>query len=295
MHEVDRTVVTVQEIGEQLQTAGHGVVVLDVRYVLGQPDAGRPSFLQGHIPGACYLDLEEDLSDVKGEHEGRHPLPPPAVLCTRFAQVGIDPDTQVVVCDSGSGDMAPHAWWLLRYLGHEAVTVLDGGFAAWRAAGLPIESGNPALHPAVWQHCSPHREWVADRAYVGELHSRPATVLVDARDRERWAGVIEPIDRLAGHIPGAINIPWKMNFVPVSETSTVDAGRRWRSPEELRLLYAPLCEADEAVIYCGSGVTSCVDVLATQRAGLPWPRLYAGSWSDWISYREAPLATGHRP
>lgn len=257
--------------------------LVDVRFDLADPAAGRRAYLEGHLPGAVHLDLEQDLSSpvAPGGRGGRHPLPDPQALATRLGRLGIGDGHEVVVYDAGSDMFAARAWWLLRWLGHERVRVLDGGVEAWRQASGPWESEPPSPTP-VRHSADPAAEMVVDGDWVERRLDDPSTLLVDARAGERYRGEREPIDPRAGHIPGAINRPFAGNL----------AGGRFLGPDELRRRYAGLDEAERVVVYCGSGVSATHDALAMVEAGLPLPLLYAGSWSDWSSRTDAPLATG---
>ena len=254
--------------------------VLDCRFDLARPDWGASAYAAGHIPGALYAHLDRDLSGPLTRSSGRHPLPDVEKLAETFGRWGIDGRTQVVAYDQGNGAYASRLWWLLRWLGHENVAVLNGGFAAWQQAGLPTETVARPPSPRVF---TPRPESVpmvstAEVARLvadGELTAGGA-VLVDARAADRFAGENETIDPVAGHIPGARNHGFLRNvdargrFLPVSELQ-----ERWR---------ATLGDAGAAqvIAMCGSGVTACHNLLALEVAGLPGARLYAGSWSEWI-------------
>ena len=257
--------------------------IVDVRFDLSDPSAGRRAYLEGHVPGAIYLHLDDDLSgpirpDGLG---GRHPLPDPDVLAARLGAAGIGDAHHVVAYDDAGGAIAARLWWLLRWIGHERVQVLDGGVDAWTAAGGELVSGAERHPPAICT-ARPDMGMVVDADDVAARLEDPARVLVDARAAERYRGEVEPLDRKAGHVPGALNLPYADNLV---------AGRL-RPPSELRARFEPLADAEEVVVYCGSGVTAAHDALAMEEAGLPLPRLYPGSWSDWSSRDDLPVATG---
>ena len=246
-------------------------LVVDCRFDLFDPAAGESRYLAAHIPGAVYAHLDRDLSAAREPdgRGGRHPMPPPEEMARRFGALGIDGRVQVVAYDDQSGHYAARLWWMLRYLGHEAVAVLDGGWPAWTAAGLPVHGGRES-RPGRQFRGAPRDGWLAGPEAVAA-----AGRVVDARAPERYRGEVEPLDPVAGRIPGAANRPYTANWT--------DDGR-WRSPEALRAeLSALLGEtpAGEAVFYCGSGVSACVNLLALARAGLPPGRLYPGSWSEW--------------
>ena len=250
-----------------------------------KPEAGLEAYLKGHIPGARYADLNRDLSSPVTADSGRHPLPAPDVFAARLGELGIGDDTQVVAYDDANSSMAARLWWLLRWLGHEAVAVLDGGFKAWVAAGGAVESGEAAGPSARFTpRIDPGA--VLTTAEVERALEEGAALLVDARAAERFAGSVEPIDSVAGHVPGAVNHPFTANlgadgrFLPAAELE-----RRWRE----RLAG----KNPEAVIaMCGSGVTACHHLLSLEAAGLQGGRLYAGSWSEWIRDPRRPVARG---
>ena len=258
--------------------------LVDVRSVLGRPGAGRAAFEAGHLPGATFLDLEDDLSGPIGAHGGRHPLPDAAVLAATFGAVGIGMGTHVVAYDAGDAMVAGRVWWSLRWLGHDAVQVLDGGFAAWVAAGGPVATDR-VVHPPARFEARPRAEMLVDRAELIAGMGDPDRVVVDARAAERYRGDVEPLDPRAGHVPGAVNYPYAENL----------EGGRFRAPEALRERFAPLAAAREVVVYCGSGVSAAHDLMALEAAGIHGAKLYAGSWSDWVSHPDAPVALGAEP
>lgn len=251
------------------------VVVIDCRFALADPGLGERQYVEGHIPGAVYLHLDRDLSGSKAMHGGRHPLPDPLVLARTFAAAGISsaPPSLVVVYDDSRFGFAARVWWLLRWLGHERVKLLDGGFAAWRAAGLPVSDAPATPRPATFvPRVQP--EIVVDKAHVETLPAGAA--LVDSREERRYLGLEEPIDPVAGHIPGARNFPW---------LQVTDDKGLLRDADTQRQRWGDVAAADEIVVYCGSGVTACVNLLALAEVGRDDAKLYAGSWSDWCSYR----------
>lgn len=258
-------------------------VIVDCRFDLGDTAAGRRSYTQAHIPGAVYAHLDDDLSGPPVTDHGRHPLPTPAALTALFGRLGMDERKQVVAYDSLNGGIAARLWWMLRYMGHAATAVLDGGWAAWEAAGLPVRGGVEGHAPALFTG-HPRREWLVT---VDEVATRP--LLIDSRDPQRYRGELEPIDPQPGHIPGAINHFFQDNW---------GAEGRYLPPEEIRArLTAVLGEItpEAATFYCGSGVTACANLLAMAHAGLGNGRLYAGSWSEWSSDPQRPIATGDEP
>jgi thiosulfate/3-mercaptopyruvate sulfurtransferase len=264
-------------------------VLLDCRFDLSEPRAGRRAFTAGHIPGARYADLNLDLSSPVTLGDGRHPLPRPDVLADFFAAAGIGDETQVIAYDDANGSIAARAWWLLRWLGKAPVAVLDGGFQAWIAAGGAVEAGEPPPAPGGAKPPFTVRlrpETVLTAADVQRALEDPRRLLVDARAAERFAGTVEPLDRVAGHVPGAVNHPFTANltqdgrFLPADELR-----RRW-------LTRLRGTEPSDAILMCGSGVTACHNILAMTSAGLPGGKLYAGSWSEWIRDPERPVARG---
>jgi thiosulfate/3-mercaptopyruvate sulfurtransferase len=251
--------------------------LVDCRWKLGQPGAGRDAYLAGHVPGAAFLDLDTDLSDPPGER-GRHPLPERERFETAARSSGVSANVRVVAYDEAGEGGAARLWWLLRHFGHEAVAVLDGGAAAWRAAGGAIVPGEES--PAHGDFVAVERQ--GDTADAGEIADGGDLTLVDARAPERYAGQTEPIDPAAGHIPGAGNVPF----------GELAPGGSYLPPEQLRerLERAGATGGGEFVAYCGSGVSACTVVLAAELAGLR-ARLYPGSWSEWCA-RGGPVETG---
>jgi thiosulfate/3-mercaptopyruvate sulfurtransferase len=267
------------------------VAILDCRFDLANPDAGRNAFLSGHIPGARYADLNRDLSAPVTAASGRHPLPSPEDLAATLKSLGIGSDTQVIAYDDSAGAFAARAWWLMRWVGHDAAAVLNGGLKAWLAGGGRLESG-----PAVVARASvadPHQfaprvdlAAVLDAADVEAQLGDPGFLLVDARAPERFAGTVEPIDSVAGHVAGAVNQPFSANLA---------ADGRFLPASELRRLWAErLGERDpeHVAVMCGSGVTACHDLLSLEVAGLRGAKLYPGSWSEWIRDPKRPIARG---
>jgi thiosulfate/3-mercaptopyruvate sulfurtransferase len=277
-----RPLVSVEELAAHLHDPG--VVIVDVRWVLGQPGEGRVKYDAGHIPGSIYLDTDVDL--VGAEGPGRHPLPDPAVFAQRLAALGIGDETFVVAYDDVGGWVAARLWWMLDDLGHEQVAVLDGGWQAWTAAGLPTDTLEPEA-PASPASLSLAPAWrkVIDRdALKPRLGS---FVLLDARAGERYRGEIEPIDPVAGHIPTAKSAPTAGNIGP---------DMRFLEPSALRARFEGLgCFAPGGTVTsCGSGVSACHNALAMRIAGLPDPTLYPGSYSDWSRSGET-VAVGSEP
>ena len=263
-----------------------GLRVVDVRWYLDPARRGRDAYLAGHLPGAVFLDVDRDLSGpggARGGALGRHPWPSEAQLSRVLGAWGLRPTDRVVAYDDQSGAVAARLWYLLRAHGHEAVAVLDGGFAKWTAEGRPVETAEPRPEAVTYEaRLAPG--FVLGKADLIALG--PEALVLDARAAERYRGEVEPIDPRAGHIPGAKSAPFLLNL-------TTDPVPVFRPPAELRARYEGLGAAGgrEPVVYCGSGVTACHDLLALHLAGLRG-RLYGGSWSEWSSDPALPVATG---
>nr|WP_216855443.1 sulfurtransferase [Paenibacillus alba] len=258
------------------------IVIADCRFALGQPDSGRQLYEKEHIAGAVYVDLEKDLSGAKMAHGGRHPLPDLGAFSILVGNLGIDGTKTVVAYDDQGGAMASRLWWMLKFLGHSEVYVLDQGYTAWKTAGYPVTDEEPAVFPRTF---SPkvQRSMLASMDEVKDKLGRPGTVLVDSREERRYLGLEEPIDAVAGHIPGARNYFWK---------GVLGENGAWLSAAEQEQHFAALRDAEDIIVYCGSGVTACPNVLGLSEAGFDNVKLYSGSWSDWISYEDNPIATG---
>lgn len=260
-------------------------VVLDARFDLAAPAAGEQQYRAGHVPGARYVHLDTHLSGEKTGTNGRHPLPAPEVAAARFGALGIGPGTQVVLYDGDMGMFAARGWWMLRWLGHRAVAVLDGGFAAWQRAGLPVTDAveSWALEVFTPRVADDPRVPAADVLAHLDDASR---LLVDARATDRFRGENETIDPVAGHIPGAVNRFFQLNLTPE---------KTFKPAAQLRAEWAAVCGGEDAsrvVMYCGSGVTACHNLLALEHAGLTGARLFPGSWSEWCASPDRPRATG---
>jgi thiosulfate/3-mercaptopyruvate sulfurtransferase len=252
--------------------------VIDFRWQEGLP--GRAGYEAGHIPGTAFVDLEADGVSGHQAGGGRHPLPDRRAFEAAMRDAGVNRDSTVVVYDDQQGFTACRLWWMLRYFRHDAVAVLDNGLAGWPGA---VATGSQAVAPGDFVAGEPRTSMKVDYAQVRELPGD--CVLLDARRADRYRGEVEPIDPRAGHIPGAFSAPWSGNLAREG---------RFKSPEELRRRFRDLHVRDgsDVVVYCGSGVTACVNLLALERAGLTGARLYPGSWSDWSTRPEAPVATG---
>ncbi|MEP7309619.1 MAG: sulfurtransferase [Acidobacteriota bacterium] len=260
------------------------LVIVDCRFDLADGAAGQLQYVKEHIPGSVYASLDRDLSGDKNGRNGRHPQPDPAALAVIFGRWGIDDSVQVVAYDQDTGIYASRLWWLLRWLGHDAVAVLDGGFARWQAEQRPVRAGVETRTRTERTFTGAPRDgWVVNADEVGRAIASREAVLVDARSPERYRGESETIDRVAGHIPGAVNHFFKWNLS--------DAGT-FRTPEQIReRLRASVGDLppERIICYCGSGVTACQNLLAFAHAGLGGSRLYVGSWSEWSSDPARPV------
>jgi thiosulfate/3-mercaptopyruvate sulfurtransferase len=268
------------ELAALLEDRESRPAVLDARWQLGGPP-GRPGYLRGHIPGAVFVDLETELSTVPaaGGAGGRHPLPKAEAFARSMRAAGVRNDGAVVVYDEATSMAAARAWWLLRYFGHRRVRVLDGGLAAWVAAGYPLQTGPVSIEPGDFE-AVPGGMPVIDAEGAAELAR--GGVLLDARAPERYRGEVEPVDPVAGHIPGAVNLP---------STKNVDSAGRFLAAPELReeFMAVGVGQGVHVGAYCGSGVVAAHEVLALELAGVR-AALYAGSWSDWVSDPSRPVA-----
>lgn len=278
-----RTLIDTATLAE-LIARDSSVVIVDCRFDLADPAAGARAYEAAHIPGAVYAHLDRDLSGVKTGANGRHPLPEPEALRAALGQLGIGATQQVVAYDQDSGMYASRIWWLLRWMGHDAVAVLDGGFAAWTAEGRASTPGVETRRAETFDGI-PHQEMVAAADSLPAFVASPDTRLVDARAPERFRGDVEPLDPVAGHIPGALNHFFQWNL----------AAGRFLAPDALRQRLRESIgsvDGESVVCYCGSGVTACHNLLALEHAGISGARLYPGSWSEWVADRTRPVARG---
>jgi thiosulfate/3-mercaptopyruvate sulfurtransferase len=261
-------------------------IVFDCRFTLTDPEAGRRAYQAGHIPGARYAHLDEDLSSpILPGQTGRHPLPNPETLSRKLYEWGVGVNRQVVVYDDSFGAMAVRMWWLLRWLGHPGVALLDGGYPKWTREMRPVTTELPAVEKGNCV-CLPERSLVVEVAEVETAMTDAERLILDARPDRRFTGEYEPLDPVAGHIPGSINWSFEENL---------DIDGTFMPPEALRENYQALLKgrAPHQVIHtCGSGVTACHNLLAMEVAGLPGSKLYPGSWSEWILDPSRPVATG---
>ena len=260
-------------------------VIVDVRHDLAKPDRfGEEAYAQSHIPGAVFAHVDRDLSAPTTGRNGRHPLPAPEAASAVFGRLGIDATKQVVAYDQGSGTYASRLWWMLRWLGHDNVAVLDGGFGKWTREGRPVEREPRVATPATF--VAKRVRPTINASGIAASLPRHSLVLLDARSAERYRGDAEPLDPVAGHIPGALNRPHSRN---------VGSDGTFRSASELRAEFDAMLHGrspGDVVHYCGSGVTACHNLLAMTIAGYPLTRLYPGSWSEWCADSKRPVARG---
>jgi len=274
-----------QQLAERQKAAS--VVILDCRFALEDPDYGRCSYAEGHIEGAQYADLNRHLSGtvIKGV-TGRHPLPAAETLVQQLRAWGISADTDIVLYDDGPGAYAARAWWLLAWLGkRDGVFILDGGLKAWHGAGFPLSLDAPLVAPGTFAG-TPDNRLLLDAEQLEKRLGQPELTLIDARAQPRFRGDVEPIDPIAGHIPGAQCAAFNENL---------DTDGRFLPAAQLKQRFAAQLQGrspDELVAYCGSGVTACHNLFALSLAGYPLGKLYAGSWSEWITDPKREIATG---
>lgn len=279
---MNKLLLTTQEVAEHLDDPEW--VVFDTRHDLMDAGRGRRAYHAAHIPGAYFLHLDDDLAGIKSGRNGRHPLPEIGEFAAKLNRCGVGPATQVVVYDDLSGNYALRLWWMLRWLGHERAALLDGGFPLWEKEGRAVTMAQPEARTG---HFVPRpRAGVAVDAQVVERAGRDAAMkLLDARAPERFEGRAEPIDPVAGHVPGAVNRFWKLNLL---------ADGRFKAASELRAEFRALLGSEDGaqvVHMCGSGVTACHNLFAMELAGLPGSRLYPGSWSEWCADSSRAVAT----
>jgi thiosulfate/3-mercaptopyruvate sulfurtransferase len=277
-----KTLISTETLASHLREAW---VIVDCRYDLQNESWGHEQYRVAHIPGAVYVSLGEHLAAPRTGTNGRHPLPSVETLVATFGHLGISRDVQVIVYDQDTGMYASRLWWSLRYLGHDAVALLDGCWAKWTREKRPTASGEERRSPVAFQPV-PRREMQLDVVQIGAHLGDQSMLLVDARAPERFEGLAEPIDRVPGHIPGALNRFFKTNL---ADDGTMLA------PDTLRQAFESVLngrDPSEAVMYCGSGVTACHNLLAMEHAGLPGARLYVGSWSEWSADPSRPTEKG---
>ncbi|GIN13819.1 thiosulfate sulfurtransferase [Shouchella clausii] len=258
------------------------VIVLDARFDLFDEKKGKQAYRAEHLPGALFIDMVEEMADKRIQGAGRHPLPTPEDMARMFARKGISKDSKVVIYDDQNGGIAAaRAWWMLEFLGNNNAAILDGGIQAWKNSGYPTTDEVKLPQETEFE---PHvkEDWLVSAEQV--KNKLGSAVLIDSRSRERYQGEQEPLDPKAGHIPGALNYPWG---------GVLRQDGNWKSTEELVQHFAALPRDQEVIVYCGSGISACPNVLALKRAGFKQVTLYAGSWSDWSSRSGYPVETGH--
>jgi thiosulfate/3-mercaptopyruvate sulfurtransferase len=279
---MEKILVSPRELATHLGDPGW--IVFDTRHDLGDVEKGARAYAAGHVPGAYFLHLDRDLAGPKNGRNGRHPFPDLEDFAARLNERGVTPETQVVVYDDMGGNFAVRLWWMLRWLGHDRVALLDGGFPAWQKEGLPVNADVPAPRKGSFVP-KPHAGWTVDAPFLERFHDDDSIKLLDARAAERFAGLQEPLDPVAGHIPGAVNRFWQKNLTPEGRFKPAEALRK--EYEELLAGKAP----GQTVHMCGSGVTACHNIFAMELAGLPGGRLYPGSWSEWCADKSRPMFT----
>lgn len=293
--------ISAEALGHLLADSPNRVRVFDVRHDLVDHAAGRRAYDASHIPGAIHIDHETELAAAKTGKNGRHPLPQPDVFAAHMATLGVTPDTHVVAYDASGGMYAAHLWWMLKWIGHRKVQVLDGGWQAWVTAGLTQQTETPAdqslTQPAENAAAQPASTTAFGTGTMGAVDAdavlanlrKPAFTVLDARAAPRYRGEVEPMDPVAGHIPGALNRP---------NTGNLGEDGRFKSADTLREEYLALLNgvpAEQVVHQCGSGITATHNLLAMEVAGLSGSRLYPGSWSEWVSDPSRPVAKGEKP
>ena len=274
------TLISTDVLAEHL--ADPSWLIADCRYNLNDETWGRAQYDDAHVPGAVFVDLAHDLAGPRTGTNGRHPLPAVEDMAATFGRLGIAIDTQVIAYDQEAGAFASRLWWMLRYLGHDAVAVLDGGFAKWTREGRPVRGGVETRRPAGFTPRLRKEMRVTVEETLAHLGD-PSVVLIDARSPDRYAGKPDPLDTVYGHIPGARNRYYRQN---VSDAGTMRSVRELRNDFETILVDSP---ASQVVMYCGSGITACHNLLAMEHVGLHGARLFAGSWSEWESDPSRPV------
>ncbi|MCG1023115.1 sulfurtransferase [Sutcliffiella horikoshii] len=272
-------IVSAKWVKEQLDE----LTIIDCRFHLHVPDKGFEEYKEHHIPGAHYMDLNKDLSSAVETHGGRHPLPDFQELFQKLEGIGVHDDGRVLLYDDQNGAMASRLWFLLQVMGHKHVLVMDGGYQKWLKEGYPVTADVPEKGKKGNFSFKLEKDLVVDmedvKSHLSAFNNGDA-YLLDAREPNRYKGLEEPIDKIAGHIPGALNFFWMDSF----------ENGKWKQKEALVERFSSLDSSKEAVVYCGSGVTACPTILALKEAGFDNVKLYAGSWSDWISYTANPIS-----
>ena len=278
------TIVSTEELAKHMDDPSW--IVFDCQHDLGNSSFGKTAFSIEHIPGARFFHMDNDAAGAKTGTNGRHPLPPPETLVAKLGKMGVDGDKQVVVYDGSDGMYCGRLWWMLRWLGHDAVAVLDGGLGKWQKEKRPVTNENPTMAATKFLPKIRNEMQVDANFLIAHLGLMDVSI-IDARAPERYTGAKETIDPLAGHIPGAFNRFFKLNLKPDGT---------FKTPEELRYEFAPLVgemPVEDIVHQCGSGVTACHNLLAMEIAGYTGSKLYPGSWSEWCSDPMRPMAAGH--
>jgi thiosulfate/3-mercaptopyruvate sulfurtransferase len=258
-------------------------LIIDCRFYLQDPLKGRHEYLNDHIPGAHHFDLELDLSGPKQQHGGRHPLPPMEKLKEKLEAVGATNEKTILLYDTQNGAMASRLWWLLTYMGHSRTFILNGGYDNWKRKGYPVTADLPDVIQKGHFKLDLQEDMVANAQEIfANLPSieKGERYLIDSREQKRYLGIEEPIDHKAGHIPGARNFFWGDNL----------NGDEWKNLNALKFRFSDMDPAKDVIVYCGSGVTACPNVLALKGAGFTNVKLYPGSWSDWVSYEDFPIS-----
>lgn len=278
-----RTLVDTATLGRNLHDPGWRI--FDVRHDLADPELGRQLYAEGHIPGATFISLDTELSAPKTGTNGRHPLPDAATFMATLGEKGLKPGQQVVACDASGGTYASRLWWMLRWMGHYSVAVLDGGLPKWAKEGRPLTAEVPHYQPMAYRGAP--RSMHVETAFIEANLGRPEVTILDARSAERFAGIGETLDPVGGRIPGALNRYYAGNLDPASGC--------FKAAEALAAEFAALLgsrQATQIVHQCGSGVSACHNILAMEIAGLAGSRLYPGSWSEWCADPRRPIARG---
>lgn len=273
--------IAVEELRQRMIDGLNNLVIVDTRFQLDNSDKGRQEYEKAHLPGAMYFDLEKDLSGETGEHGGNHPLPDIPTFADKLGKAGIDQNTMVVVYDKGNDMFAPRFWWLLHYLGHENVYLLEGGYEAWTSAGYPVTREITKKDGKIFTPVIRHQE-IVDIHHIKDNIEKKYATLIDSRSYDRYVGRVEPLYSKAGHIPGAKNYFWM---------DVVNGDGKWKSKEELEKHFKGLDKNSEIIVSCGSGVSATPNIMALKMAGFTKVKLYPGSYSDWISYNENQVET----
>jgi thiosulfate/3-mercaptopyruvate sulfurtransferase len=258
------------------------VVIVDCRFNLANPEQGRQDYAMDRIPGAVYFDLNRDLSSEVLVHGGRHPLPDKQTFIETVQRAGISPTSRIIAYDDQAGAMASRYWWLMKWIGHEQVSVLQQPYQQWKRSQFPIETSKPAIRIPSQYPVTNVGMSVVEMDDVKRLKRLQNVTLLDSRELNRYLGFEEPIDRVAGHIPNAIQMFWREGMGEAGE---------WETVEVQQARFSAIPKNNHIIVYCGSGVTACPNILALMEAGYKNVSLYAGSWSDWISYPDNPIAT----